>query len=378
MFVDRIEIHARAGNGGNGSASFRREKYVPKGGPDGGDGGRGGDVVLVVDPQVDHLREFFFQSRLIAKHGGPGMGRQKSGRSGKPVRARVPPGTLVYRVPVEGESGPRVDEMEAPEETGEEWVIFEDLEAEAEGEVEEEGAGPVAGPMELVADLTGEGDEFVLCRGGRGGKGNVHFKSPVNQAPREFTPGGEGEEGRFIFELRKIADGGLVGYPNAGKSTLLSKLSSAHPKVAAYPFTTLQPVIGVLDFPGFSRGTIADIPGLIEGAHRNVGLGHDFLRHIMRCSLLVFVLDMAGSEGRHPAEDFMTLRKEISLYSDELAARPFVVIANKMDLPEAEDNLAAFRQKFSKYEVLAISAETGDGLDALRARLQELIGHQPG
>src|SRR5207253_6603016 len=190
-----------------------------------------------------------------------------------------------------------------------------------------------------VVDLTRDEQEFVLCRGGAGGKGNVHFKSSRNRAPREYTEGEEGESGHFLLELHTIADAGLVGYPNAGKSTLLRAISAARPKVAPYPFTTLHPIVGIVEFPGYRRATVADIPGLIEGAHRNVGLGHDFLRHITRCRLLIFVVDVAGSEGRSPIEDLRQLRKEIDLYDPTLSARKWFVVANKMDLPGAEENL---------------------------------------
>jgi GTP-binding protein len=230
--------------------------------------------------------------------------------------------------------------------------------------------------LELIADLTQPGQEFVLCKGGEGGKGNVHFKSSTNRIPRESTPGEAGEEGDFVFELRTIADAGLVGYPNAGKSTILGRISSAHPKVAPYPFTTLHPIIGVVEFPGYDRATVADIPGLIEGAHLNVGLGHEFLRHIVRCKLLLFVLDMAGSEGRNPIEDLGTLREELKLHDPTLARRPWVVIANKMDLPEAEPNLKAFKRRFRKREVIPVSAAGNEGIEALKARLHELIGRR--
>jgi GTP-binding protein len=332
MFVDHIKIHARAGDGGDGAVSFRREKFVPKGGPDGGDGGRGGDVILRVDPNVDNLTDFFYQPIITAKNGGRGMGKNMYGRAAKSVALAVPPGTLVHRVSKES--------------------------------------------RELIADLVHDGEQFVLCKGGKGGKGNVHFKSATNRAPREYTEGELGEEGDFYLELRKIADAGLVGYPNAGKSTLLRKISAARPKVAPYPFTTLHPIIGVVDFPGYQRGTVADIPGLIEGAHRNVGLGHDFLRHIVRCKLLLFVVDMAGSEGRSPIEDLQQLREELKLYDPLLAKRPWMVVANKMDLPDAATNLKRFKKRFSKVEVRAISAEQGDGLDVLKSRLRELIGAQ--
>ena len=224
-----------------------------------------------------------------------------------------------------------------------------------------------------IADLTHDGEEFILCQGGGGGKGNVHFKSSRNRAPVQYTEGEEGEQGHFLFELRTMADAALVGYPNAGKSTLLGKISAAHPKVAPYPFTTLHPVVGVIDFGGYRRAAIADIPGLIEGAHRNVGLGHDFLRHITRCRVLLFILDIAGSEGRHPIEDLQSLRREIDLYDPRLSERPWYVIANKMDLPEAAENLRALEQRFPNLEIVAISADRSDGVAELRTRLESWL-----
>ena len=223
----------------------------------------------------------------------------------------------------------------------------------------------------LLVDLVRDGQEFVLCRGGEGGKGNVHFKSSRNRAPRQYTDGEEGEHGYFLLELRTIADAGLVGYPNAGKSTLLRKLSAARPKVAPYPFTTLHPVVGVMELPGYRHATIADIPGLIEGAHRGLGLGHEFLRHITRCPILIFVIDVAGSEGRSPVEDLQNLRKEIDLYDPTLSSRPWLVVANKMDLPNANENLETLREKFPKISIVPISAANGEGIDMLKEALAE-------
>jgi len=220
-----------------------------------------------------------------------------------------------------------------------------------------------------IIDLIHDGQEFVLCRGGGGGKGNVHFKSSRNRAPRQYTEGEEGEEGYFLLELRTIADAGLVGYPNAGKSTLLRKISAARPKVAAYPFTTLHPIVGVIKFPGYKRATIADIPGLIEGAHQGVGLGHEFLRHITRCRILVFVIDVAGSEGRNPVEDLQSLRREIDLYDPTLSSCPWLVIANKMDLPDAKKNVEAVRERFPRIKIILTSAAKGEGMDALKETL---------
>jgi GTP-binding protein len=213
----------------------------------------------------------------------------------------------------------------------------------------------------------------LLARGGKGGKGNVHFKSSRNRAPIQYTEGEEGEQGHFLLELRTIADAGLVGYPNAGKSTLLGKISAAHPKVAPYPFTTLHPIVGVVDFSGYRRATVADIPGLIEGAHRNVGLGHDFLRHITRCRFLLFVVDVAGSEGRSPVEDIQNLRREIDLYDARLSERPWFVVANKMDLPEASENLETLRKRFRSTEILPVSAEKGEGIEQLQKKLAQWL-----
>ncbi|HCN78140.1 MAG TPA: GTPase ObgE, partial [Verrucomicrobiales bacterium] len=293
---------------------------------------------------TDSLRPFFFNPKLVAKDGDKGGANLCTGRSAEAVVFKVPCGTLVSRI-----------------------VESEDAET-----------GEVVESYEPFADLTQAGQRFVLCKGGKGGKGNVHFTTSTHQAPREFTPGEPGEEGRFHFELRSIADAGFVGFPNAGKSTLLSKLSAARPKIANYPFTTLQPNIGVIHFGPNRRGTLADIPGLIEGAHDNVGLGHDFLRHIMRCRILLFVVDAAGSEGRDPVHDLETVRTEVSLYSKELARRSWHIIANKMDMPGAEENLERIKDRFKKIRVLPVSAETGEGLDKLRAFLDQKIGQDHG
>jgi len=370
MFVDQIKVHAKAGDGGNGCVSFLREKFIPKGGPNGGDGGRGGDIILRADTSTDNLASFFYEPIIRAPDGENGLGKNLYGRGAKPKHVRVPVGTLVYRV-----HGPALP----PGEALKRGVMYYNLENEAplpEAPVKK-GLDIRSPELELIADITKPGEEFVLCKGGSGGKGNVHFKSSTNRIPRECTPGDPGEEGDFVFELRTIADAGFVGYPNAGKSTLLGRISSAHPKVAAYPFTTLHPIIGVVEFDGYSRATVADIPGLIEGAHLNVGLGHEFLRHIVRCKLLLYVLDMAGSEGRDPGEDFGTLRKELKLYDPSLATRPALVIANKMDLPGAAENLKAFKRRFRKREVIPIAAGDDASLAAFKSRLHELVGVGP-
>src|SRR5437867_1645055 len=345
MFVDRVKVFAQAGKGGRGCVSFRREKFVPKGGPDGGDGGRGGDVILRADRHVDNLANLFYEPLIKAKNGGHGMGKKMAGRAGANKIVRVPVGSIVWR----GEKQER-----------------------AKSNVEQLAIGNWQSSIPIV-DLTRDGQDFVLCQGGAGGKGNVHFKSSRNRAPREYTEGKEGEQGYFLLELRTIADAGLVGYPNAGKSTLLRKISAARPKVAAYPFTTLHPIVGVIEFPGYRRATIADIPGLIEGAHRGLGLGHEFLRHITRCRILVFVIDVAASEGRNPVEDLRNLRREIDLYDPALSSRPWLVVANKMDLPYAKKNLEAVQERFPKTKIIPTSAAKGEGMDALKEALAARI-----
>ncbi|HEX8489706.1 MAG TPA: GTPase ObgE [Chthoniobacterales bacterium] len=351
MFVDQIKVFAQAGDGGRGCVSFRREKFVPRGGPDGGDGGRGGDVILRADVHTDNLSNLFYEPIIKAKSGAHGQGKKKHGRGAQPKVVKVPIGTVVHR----DESG---------------GMKAEDIQIAKENDPDFEPPPP---SFSSIADLTHDGEEFVLCQGGGGGKGNVHFKSSKNRAPVQYTEGEEGEQGHFLFELRTMADAALVGYPNAGKSTLLGKISAAHPKVAPYPFTTLHPVVGVIDFDGYRRASIADIPGLIEGAHRNVGLGHDFLRHITRCRLLLFVLDIAGSEGRHPIEDLQSLRREIDLYDPRLSQRPWHIIANKMDLPGAEENLRALEQRFPGIELVPISAAEADGLVELKDHLKRWL-----
>ena len=325
-FVDQIRIHAKAGDGGNGCCSFRREKFIPRGGPDGGDGGRGGDIVLAASTDTDSLVALFFEPLVRSKRGAHGKGKDKQGRSAEPTRVLVPVGTIVRR---------------AGQEPG----------AEAE--------------EEPIADLAEPGQEFLLCKGGDGGKGNTHFKSSTNRVPRQFTKGYPGEEGWFLLELRTIADVGLVGFPNAGKSTLLRALSAAKPKVAAYPFTTLHPMVGVVELPGYRRATVADIPGLIEGAHENRGLGHEFLRHILRCRYLFMVLDIAGGEGRDPVSDYQALRSELKLYDPTLARKPHCVVANKTDLAGAEENLRQFKARYPKVKTLKTSADQGVGIPEL-------------
>ena len=363
MFVDRIKIFAQAGNGGRGCVSFRREKFVPRGGPDGGDGGRGGDVILRADVHTDNLTSLYYEPIIKARSGTHGMGKKMHGKGAPNKVVNVPIGTIVYRTEA---PAPRLDSDE-----GEEDVAAPTEHAE-EGEVSP-AMQTAPSPEDQIADLSADGQEFVLCAGGKGGKGNVHFKSSKNRAPIQFTEGTEGEQGYFLLELRTIADAALVGYPNAGKSTLLGKLSAAHPKVAPYPFTTLRPSVGVVELDEYRRTTVADIPGLIEGAHRNVGLGHDFLRHITRCKFLLFVVDTAGSEGRHPVEDLQSLRREIDLYDERLSQRPWCIVANKMDLPESVENLPILRERFSPIPVIAISANEGEGITDLKEQLSHWL-----
>src|SRR6058998_394503 len=360
MFVDRIKVFAQAGKGGRGSVSFRREKFVPKGGPDGGDGGRGGDVVLRAERHVDNLANLFYEPIIKAKDGGHGKGKKMAGRAGANKIVKVPVGTIVWRVEDEKSSTSNSDKSRAGAQ-------------QRTPDSDQSAIRALQSEMDLIVDLVRDEEEFVLCRGGAGGKGNVHFKSSRNRAPRQYTDGEEGEEGYFLLELRTIADAALVGYPNAGKSTLLRKISAARPKVAAYPFTTLHPVIGVVEFPGYRRATIADIPGLIEGAHRGLGLGHEFLRHITRCRVLLFVVDVAGSEGRNPVEDLQNLRREIDLYDPTLSAGSWLVIANKMDLPNTEENLKALRTRFPKLDIVPTSAVRTEGIEELKRKLAEWL-----
>jgi len=325
-FVDQVTIQVAAGNGGNGVATFRREKYVAFGGPSGGDGGHGGSVFLEASHDVSSLLPLYYQPHQRAAHGGNGMGKDRYGKCGDDLIIPVPCGTVARTA--------------------------------------EDGA--------LLGEALRHGDRLQLAQGGRGGLGNLHFKSSTNRAPRECTPGTKGEQKTIRLELKLISDAGLVGYPNAGKSTLLAGLSDAHPKIAAYPFTTLNPIIGAVAYEDFTALKVADIPGLIDGAHEGVGLGHDFLRHIERTRLLVIVLDMAGVDGRKPLDDYRGLLRELELYNADLVARPRLLVANKMDLPAAKKNLAAFTRA-TKLKPLPAAAATGLGLAELKARLYDAI-----
>ena len=347
MFIDHIRIIAQAGDGGNGVVHFRRDKFRPKGGPDGGDGGDGGSVILRVDPSCDNLKAYSYDPKLICKPGEHGMGARKHGRNSKDKIGRVPPGTVVYRSNA--------------------TTVSEAVELERS----DKGVD-----LEPIADLTEYGEEFILCQGGKGGKGNWHYKTSVNQAPEEHTLGTEADFGVYYLELRRIADAGMVGFPNAGKSTLVNKLSHVTPKIGSYPFTTLNPMVGVVEFPKYRRCTVADIPGLIEGAHENRGLGHEFLRHITRCKILLFVIDMAGSEDRDPIEDLQTLRTEIKMYDEDLSKFEWIIIANKMDLEGAEENLTHFKARFPKQTIIPLSAETEEGLEELREELDKRVGYR--
>ncbi len=321
-FIDRVEIHVRSGRGGDGVATFRREKFVPYGGPDGGDGGKGGSVWLEANRDVDSLRALYYQPHWRAEHGQNGMHQQCAGRNGADCVIPVPCGT----------------------------------------EVRDAASG------EWLGELLRHGERLLAARGGRGGRGNVHYKTSTNQAPRQCTPGEPGEDRKLRLELKIISDVGLVGYPNAGKSTLLSRLSAAKPKVAPYPFTTLHPHIGTIEFDDYRTLRVADIPGLIAGAHRGAGLGHEFLRHIERTRFLALVIDMSGSEGPAPADVYFSLLRELEMFNPDLIARPRIVIANKMDLPAAKDQWPEFTRRTGA-EPLPISAKTGEGIEKLRKTL---------
>lgn len=346
-FKDRVVVQVFAGSGGDGSSSFRREKYVPKGGPDGGDGGNGGSVYLKASKDVDSLVNLFFQPIQRAKHGEKGHGQQQTGASGADLHLLVPCGSQVWHIPTIEPGAPiEDDEGDRPRST----IYSVD--------------------RVFLGEVIADGDTLLVAQGGRGGKGNVHFKSSTNRAPVEFTPGSKGDARTLVVELKTVADVGLVGYPNAGKSTLLSALTAARPKIASYPFTTLNPLIGTLQFEDYTALRIADIPGLIDGAHTGIGLGHDFLRHIERSRFLLYIIDMAGTDGRDPTEDFLHLKEELRRYSDNLSTRPFLVIANKMDVPDAADKLKAFRAA-TGLSPLQISASTGAGVNELRELLHD-------
>lgn len=336
-FIDQVEVLVRSGKGGDGSCSMRREALVIMGGPDGGDGGRGGDVVFKASEHVNSLLSLYYDPKCFAQDGEPGKGQKMFGKRGKDLVIPVPLGTEVY---------------------------------DADTDL-------------LIADITEPGQSAVVAKGGAGGFGNVHFKSSVNQAPTEHTPGGPAEEKRVRLELKTIADAGLLGFPNAGKSSLLSVLSSATPKIASYPFTTLNPVVGTIVYDDYAKIRMADVPGIIEGAAKGVGLGLAFLKHLERSKVLVYVIDMAGTDNREPWTDYEILKKEISEYSVELAERPHLIVANKMDTPEAQENLPRFVKEtgIRPIEVSCASLASGkdsasplrDGLNVFKDELRKIV-----
>ena len=373
MFVDKVRIRAKAGNGGNGCVSFRREQFEDSGGPNGGNGGAGGDIILIADKNITDLSDYHFSPRLVADNGGHGQGKDCSGRSGKKKFFKVPIGTQVFRLsrPTRQLGYQRYRPAAAtveddfknpsmlgiPHRPGRAKVVLAAAEA---GKIDLTPELPVELPeRELVADLVEDGQQYILVHGGCGGRGNTSFKSSSHQTPREFEYGEPGEELHAELELKTLADVGLVGFPNAGKSTLLSKMTRAHPKIAAYPFTTLSPNVGLVDLPNYTRMTMADIPGLIDGAHTGRGLGHDFLRHVERCRLLLILIDMAGVDARKPWDDYRQLLAELKLYNKELLQKPRLVVANKMDLPAAKKNLLAFKKKLAPRPARTRSTKTG-------------------
>lgn len=324
MFIDHAKIVVKGGDGGHGCVSFRREKFIPKGGPDGGDGGKGGSVYFRVDPSVDTLLDFSGRHIWEAQNGQPGEGKNKHGADGQDLIIPVPPGTLVYD-----------DERNL-----------------------------------LLADLDREGMQVCIARGGRGGKGNKAFATSVRQTPRYAQKGKPGQMRHLRLELKLIADVGLIGMPNAGKSTLISRCSKARPKIADYPFTTLSPVLGIVELSGFRRFVMADIPGLIEGAHKGAGLGHDFLRHIERTRILVHLLDIFPADHSDPIANYHTIRKELELYSPKLLEKPEVIVLNKIDLDPDRTLVKEYAERLPREKpILAVSAVSGEGI----AELNELL-----
>lgn len=320
-FVDEVTIHAQAGNGGNGAIAFRREKYIPRGGPSGGDGGRGGDIIFEGDEGLSTLIDLRYQHTIKAKHGQNGMGKDKYGRSGEDATFRVPIGTQVFD----------------------------------------------ADTNEILGDIREHGEQLIACKGGHGGRGNIHFASSTNRAPRRAEDGGPGEERNLRLELKLLADVGLVGFPNAGKSTLISRISAAKPKIADYPFTTLTPNLGVVKVGEFESFVVADIPGLIEGASDGVGMGTQFLRHIERCRVLIYLLDMTPEVEPSPIKAYRILHDELERHNPELSERRTLVALTKMDTGPEAARVSEVREHFEKMNlpVYAISSVTGEGLDAL-------------
>ena len=326
MFVDEVDIHVEAGHGGAGCLAFRREKFVPRGGPSGGDGGLGGSVYVTASPHTNTLINYRFHPEFSAERGEHGMGSNRTGANGDDLELAVPIGTLVY-----------------------------------------EKTGDPAEPLRLVADLATEGQRVLVAKGGRGGMGNARFASSTNRAPRKTQPGEDGESKDLRFELKLLADVGLVGFPNAGKSTLIARISAARPKIADYPFTTLTPNLGVVQLKGDRSFVVADVPGLIEGAHRGLGLGHQFLRHLERTKVLIHLVDVSSATGRDPVEDFETVRRELELFDPKFAAKPQIVAANKIDALDDETRAKELekRAKTLKLPFFRISGATGEGVPAL-------------
>ncbi|AEP87636.1 GTPase ObgE [Bacillus spizizenii] len=332
MFVDQVKVYVKGGDGGNGMVAFRREKYVPKGGPAGGDGGKGGDVVFEVDEGLRTLMDFRYKKHFKAIRGEHGMSKNQHGRNADDMVIKVPPGTV---------------------------VTDDDT-------------------KQVIADLTEHGQQAVIARGGRGGRGNSRFATPANPAPQLSENGEPGKERYVVLELKVLADVGLVGFPSVGKSTLLSVVSSAKPKIADYHFTTLVPNLGMVETDDGRSFVMADLPGLIEGAHQGVGLGHQFLRHIERTRVIVHVIDMSGLEGRDPYEDYVTINQELSEYNLRLTERPQIIVANKMDMPQAAENLEAFKEKLTDdYPVFPVSAVTREGLRELLFEVANQLENTP-
>ncbi|HXF10804.1 MAG TPA: GTPase ObgE [Desulfuromonadaceae bacterium] len=382
MFIDEIKIHARAGHGGKGCIAFHREAYITKGGPSGGNGGRGGSVILQADHDLNNLIAQYYQPKLIAKDGEHGMGKGMDGHAGKDLVIKVPCGTLVWKLPgkpkIEGEEEEEPQKpifkssiSQRPIIRSARGVFAREIDLSQEDAEQFTETDDEKG--ELVADLTEHGQQFILCKGGRGGLGNRNFATAARQTPRFAQPGEPGDEGDYLFELRIMAEVGLIGYPNAGKSTLLTAISKARPKIAPYPFTTLHPQIGIVEYEDWHRLTVCDVPGLIEGAHKNVGLGHEFLRHIQRCKILVLLLDMAGTDGRKPWDDYKQLLVELELYDPALLEKPRLVVANKMDEAISEKTLKQFKTKIKKIKILPISAAFDDGIEKFKNTIREAV-----
>ncbi|WP_416827483.1 GTPase ObgE [Ectobacillus polymachus] len=332
MFVDQVKVYVKGGDGGNGMVAFRREKYVPMGGPAGGDGGKGGNVVFVVEEGLRTLMDFRYQRHFKATRGEHGMSKSQHGRNAEDMIVKVPPGTVVSDV-----------------DTG-----------------------------QVIADLVTHGQKAIIAKGGRGGRGNIRFASPANPAPEIAENGEPGQERNIMLELKVLADVGLVGFPSVGKSTLLSVVSAARPKIAEYHFTTIVPNLGVVETEDGRSFVMADLPGLIEGAHEGVGLGHQFLRHIERTRVIVHVIDMSAMEGRDPYEDYLTINKELSAYNLRLTERPQIVVANKMDMPDAEEHLQRFKEKVKEeVQIFPISAISRHGVRDLLFAIANLLETTP-